>query len=289
MPQTPQDRSEPQRSEAANDREKKEPTTLEEQTLPSQEKEESKKEHEYAAADAPQNVTAEESGRQEPISSQDPKGEPTHKKPETENPEEKTPTTPRVKTEEQEDPLADSAPKKRSLLDSKLGKVRTKGVPSLSNMNGGNQKESTAETEKTSTEDDEMILNANKPARQFNQAELWAAWDEYAAIIRDQDKQSYYSTLTKHKAILKDNFRVELLIDNHIQKTDLDDDRVNLLAFLREKLQNWRITLVGIIDEESRNDGDSLYDPQKKFEAMVDSNPTLAKLKQKFDLDVDYD
>lgn len=285
----PQKRPEPHRSEAAAVGEKKDPTTLEEQALPSEEKEEKKQEHEYAAADAPQNVTAEESGRREPISSEDRKDEPTPLNQDRENLEKKAQTTPRLKTEEQVDPLADSAPKKRSLLDSKLGKVRTKGVPSLSNMNGGNQKESAAETKKTSAEDNEMILNANKPARQFNQAELWAAWDEYATIIRDQDKQSYYSTLTKHKAILKDNFRVELLIDNHIQKTDLDDDRVNLLAFLREKLQNWRITLVGIIDEESRNDGDSLYDPQKKFEAMVDSNPTLAKLKQKFDLDVDYD
>ncbi|HKL03515.1 MAG TPA: DNA polymerase III subunit gamma/tau, partial [Cryomorphaceae bacterium] len=250
----------------------------------------------YPLSEDSKNLSAEESEKQEGSPKPAQKEAPVPKNPEVESGEmdlQKT-ANPKMPSAEnigkQDNPASAPAAKKRSLLDSKLGKVKTKGVPTLSSMNGASQAgESNSEVKDTSGEDHEMILNANKPAKEFNQAQLWEVWDEYAANIRDQDKQSYYSTLTKHKAILRDNFRVELLIDNHIQKADLDDDRVNLLSFLRERLQNWRITLEGIIDEETKNDGDSLYDPQKKFEAMVESNPALGKLKLKFDLDVDYD
>ncbi|MCA1761980.1 MAG: DNA polymerase III subunit gamma/tau [Flavobacteriales bacterium] len=266
-------------------------------------KEPSHRANEYQSKDSNPILTAEESGNAdteghfENANKAAEDAEPGSEKPDENASLREDRATP-PKESHKEEPIADgskvdshsAAPaKKRSLMESKLGKLKTKGMPSLADMNSASAAETNTEAEKQENVDDEAILNANKPANEFNQADLWKVWDEYAAIVKERDLQSYYATLTKHKAILKDQFRVELLIDNHIQKTDLDEDRVNLLAFLREKLQNWRITLEGIVDEEIKNDGDSLYDPQKKFEAMVESNPTLAKMKQMFDLDVDYD
>src|SRR5690554_2390896 len=178
---------------------------------------------------------------------------------------------------------------KKSGFSSKLGKGKLKGLTSLSSMQTQVQEETVLQPESSAGESIGAILHENRPKADFNLAELWAAWDEYAALMKEEDKQSYYSTLTKHKPVMREKFKIELLVDNHIQKSDLDDDKGRLLGHLREKLNNWHIQLEGVIDEEESTDGDSLYDPYKKYEAMIEKNPTLAKMKHLFDLDVDYD
>jgi DNA polymerase-3 subunit gamma/tau len=95
--------------------------------------------------------------------------------------------------------------------------------------------------------------------------------------------------LTKRKPILRDNFKIELLLDNEIQKGDLETDKGNLLGFIREKLNNWQIQLQGIIDEDEAGDDMDLYSPEAKFKAMAEINPAITTMKQLFDLEVDYD
>ncbi len=175
-------------------------------------------------------------------------------------------------------------------FSSRLGKAKSKVLPSLQSL--GNSSANQGESIKKTVEEiaqSTSVLHENRPANEFNLGQLWKAWDEYAAQIKEEDKQSYYATLTKHKPVMRDKFQIELLVDNHVQKSDLDADKVRILEFLREKLNNWKVQLEGVIDEEEGTDGDSLYEPQKKYEAMVEKNPTLAKMKRLFDLEVDYD
>lgn len=180
-------------------------------------------------------------------------------------------------------------PPKKPGFSSKLGKGKLQGLTSLSSMNTTKEESKPTDSQSSKPESIGTILHENRPKTEFNLAELWAAWDEYAAQVKEEDKQSYYTTLTKHKPVVREKFHIELLVDNHIQKSDLDADKGRLLEHLREKLNNWHIMLEGVIDEAESNDGDSLYDPYKKYEAMIEKNPTLAKMKQLFDLDVDYD
>ena len=189
------------------------------------------------------------------------------------------------KSEKQKD---DRARTDKPSFNSKLAGLKTKGIPTLSQLGSTKRNSDLTPQDEAEPMDDLSPLD-NKPADNFNQAELWKAWDEYSELIKQADKQSYYVTLTKHKAILRDDFKLEFLVDNHVQLQDLNNDKANLVGFLREKLNNWRIVLTGIIDEVERDDGDSLYDPQKKFEAMAERNPSLIDLRKRFDLDVDYD
>jgi len=177
----------------------------------------------------------------------------------------------------------------KSTFNSKLSGFKTKGVPTLSQLGGKNPSSKSSEEKGGDELIDDLSPLDDKPASDFNQADLWKAWEEYAEQVKQADKQSYYATLTKHKALLRDDFKLEFLVDNHVQLQDLNNDKANLVGFLREKLNNWQIVLTGVIDEVERDDGDSLYDPQKKFEAMVERNPSLLELRKRFDLDVDYD
>lgn len=126
-------------------------------------------------------------------------------------------------------------------------------------------------------------------ANDFDLNQLWAAWDRYSQQIKKEDRQSYYATLSKHQPIMKEKYQIEFLVDNHVQKGDVDLDRINLIGFLRETLSNFEIQLSVIIDDQDTDDGDSLYEPSKKYEAMLKDNPTLETFRKRFDLDIDFD
>ncbi len=218
-------------------------------------------------------------------------------KPEPAKPEQPKPTTPsntKLETPLKEE-VAPPAPKtetskpaaKKAGIGGKLSGLKSRGLPSLNDI--GTQKKKSKFSSDEAAVFDQNSFQEGKPVNEFNMAQLWASWDRYAKSIKEQDKQSYYATLSKHKPILKEDFKVEYLVDNHVQKQDLDHDKANLLEYIREDLQNWKIILDVIIDEEDADDGDSLYEPQKKFEAMAKDNPVLIELKKRFDLDIDYD
>lgn len=253
--------------------------------------------------------------RSQPEPAREPKKEPAEDKPVSSPSEETvhkvaketpTETEPRPSLSESETPKAPQEPtpsenpeaevkpntleepsnaSKRSPLSSKLGKAKSIGLPSLKSMKteGDKPKEDVSEGDKPEATFDD------KPADAFNLAELWEAWEEYAAGIKEADKQSYYATLTKRKPVMREENLIELLVDNHVQLSDLDADRANLLAFLREKLNNWQVQLKGVIDDAEEESDENLYDPVKRFAALAEKNPDLKKFKDRFDLDIDYD
>ncbi|MGB6036272.1 MAG: hypothetical protein WBG42_08385, partial [Cryomorphaceae bacterium] len=203
------------------------------------------------------------------------KESPTKEKPVEKAPEANTVEEPKV------------SPKNlNSGFSAKLGNGAMKGLPSLSAMKA---KLETKEEKVAADSEDEAANYEGKPADSFNLNELWEAWKEYAAKINAEDRQSYYVTLTKHDPVVVEENQIKFLVDNHVQVSDLNDDKGNLLEFLREKLNNWRIQLNVVIDEAETKDGDSLYDPSAKFNAMAEKNPLLKELKNRFDLDIEHD
>ncbi|MFT6998929.1 MAG: DNA polymerase-3 subunit gamma/tau, partial [Cryomorphaceae bacterium] len=171
-------------------------------------------------------------------------------------------------------------------FSSKLGKGKMMGLPSISAMKA---KLETKDEKSDLDSTNEEAYYEGKPADAFNLNELWDAWKAYAAKIKAEDKQSYYATLTKHDPVVVEENQIEFLVDNHVQISDINEDKGTLLEFLREKLNNWRIQLNVVIDETETKDGDSLYDPSAKFAAMAEKNPLLKELKNRFDLDIEHD
>jgi hypothetical protein len=58
------------------------------------------------------------------------------------------------------------------------------------------------------------------------------------------------------------------------------------MSFLREKLRNNVFTLEIILSKEEGEQ--RLYTIQDKFKRLAEINPSLQKLRQTFDLDLDY-
>jgi len=171
-------------------------------------------------------------------------------------------------------------------IKSKLGKAKMMGLPSISAMKDKLE----SKEEKTAEEStNEATYYEGKPADAFNLNDLWAAWKEYTDMVKADDKQSYYVTLTKHDPVVVEENQISFKVDNHVQLSDINNDKGNLLEFLREKLNNWKIQLNVVIDVTETKDGDSLYEPSAKFAAMAEKNPLLKELKNRFDLDIEHD
>lgn len=174
-------------------------------------------------------------------------------------------------------------------FSSRLAGRRSKGMPSLHDTGSNTKGPGEGATGDAEQNFNPLAIDDKRPATPFNLAQLWEVWDTYASQIKDQDRQSYYATLTKRKPVVREENKIELIIDNHVQLSDLEADKANLLGFLREGLKNWHIQLVGVIEEGDTDDDVHLYTPEERFKAMVETNPTLAAFKQRFDLDVEHD
>lgn len=75
-------------------------------------------------------------------------------------------------------------------------------------------------------------------------------------------------------------------ITNPIQETMLNEFRLELTTFLRERLQNSMIQVVGelrMVDEKKM-----VYTPRDKFEYLMNKNPLIKEMKDRLGLDPDY-
>ncbi len=124
-----------------------------------------------------------------------------------------------------------------------------------------------------------------QPATEFTQSQLENLWDEFAASI-EMESPNFFSTLTKRKPELKDNFLIELVIDNKVQEDEIIFRKADLLGFLRSKLNNSQIQLntkIVLVQEKTKP-----YTPQEKFNKMAEKNPELINLKKTLDLEIDF-
>ena len=215
------------------------------------------------------------------------KAEPKHEDPASVAPEasyEKPISSPTEKIEEPENKHAQitpgALPQAKRSLSGKLGKMKRQDTMSLAGMKMENKN-----LEKDD-EDTELSLDpvAGKPREPFSLAELKATWQEFSKHLAAEGKQSLTATFDSIPKI-KNNEHLVLHLHNDVQLVQINEVKPDLIEFLREKLQNWGITLEAIVEEVE--DSPSFL-PRDQLKAMEEKNPTLAKMRQEFDLDIDY-
>jgi len=82
---------------------------------------------------------------------------------------------------------------------------------------------------------------------------------------------------------IKDNM-VHLTMPSGMMKSELLKTKPKLLRHFREKLNNYSVDLVITVNEE--NQKKYAYTPQEKYNKLLGKNEALAKLKNKFKLDL---
>jgi len=142
------------------------------------------------------------------------------------------------------------------------------------------KEQATGETEKV--ED-----YSNKPRTSFTLEQLKAKWKSYAYQVQKQKRIRVYAALAKRDPELKDNFEVVFTIDNSAQEESLENERTNLLSFLRKELNNYGISLTIKLTEKEESTME--YSSGKdRFKQMQEKNAVLEDLRKKLGLDIEY-
>jgi len=132
---------------------------------------------------------------------------------------------------------------------------------------------------------DENSISPERIAQNdFNQEKLEKIWIYYTESIAQQ-YPNFYSILSTRKPLLKENFIIELRIDNRAQEMTLKERRGDLLDFLRGELRNQKIQMETILIESVSQS--KPYTAEDKYRVMVEKNPALKALRESLDLELE--
>ena len=124
----------------------------------------------------------------------------------------------------------------------------------------------------------------NHPKDLFTEEELQLFWQEYVNLLREKGENSMASIVATDIPKLEDNFKVSFTVPNKLMEDQFRKGRPKLLNFLREKANNYGITIHVKLNESVEKK--FAYTPLEKFNKMKENNPLLEKLRQAFELDM---
>jgi len=137
--------------------------------------------------------------------------------------------------------------------------------------------------EKSSSADFEK----DKPREKFTYDDLIMTWKRFAFQCKEEGMDTLYAALSgRDPKVNLETFLITHEIDNTVQKTFLETHEARLMAFLRNELKNFSVSLT--IVEVTSDDTKKLYSGKDKFEDMVKRNPHLQTLQKRFKLDIDF-
>ncbi len=110
-------------------------------------------------------------------------------------------------------------------------------------------------------------------------------WKMYLQQVTEQGKRSLHSVYKTINPSISHN-KILLEVSNSSELTQAEDDRLNLLSFLKEQLDNRSIYIEIVLAKEEKQEK-TYYTNKDKFEAMATENPALNELKMKLGLDIE--
>lgn len=167
---------------------------------------------------------------------------------------------------------AESDEKKIEVAENKISSHKPKTISILGSLK---QELANEEENKTPIKSD-----------QFTEVEFLDAWNEMNSMFSKMGKTNLSLALTSNTPNLSDNFLIEITLSNTSQIELIQEEKMNLLGFLRKRLNNDLIDLTPkVVQSNAEN---TPYTNSDKYKKMYEQNKNLAILGQKLGLDPDY-
>ncbi len=130
------------------------------------------------------------------------------------------------------------------------------------------------------------LLQNNLLKTSFTQQALETTWDKYANDLKAKGRANLASALLSKRPVLTDESIIEFSVNNKALEESINEDKLNFLGFLRKELNNFSIqlNLVMTVAEDKTN----LYTATDKYKHLAEKNPNINKLRQAFDLDIEF-
>lgn len=119
----------------------------------------------------------------------------------------------------------------------------------------------------------------------FTQTELTIYWDEYADKLKN-DSPHLYSTLKSSRPVLQSGWNITFTLGNKVLEDELSLRKTEMMEFLRERLNNYKIQLQTSVAETQQTM--KPYTDKEKYEMMAGKNPALRTLREELDLEIEY-
>jgi len=122
-----------------------------------------------------------------------------------------------------------------------------------------------------------------KPKNTFTEEEMLEAWKEYTQKVDNEGKYNLLSHLTMGTPIIKGT-NIHLEFPNNTIKLEVERAQHDLLMFIKEKLQNFDISLTITVNEKEVKK--YAYTPIEKYNKLKEKNPLIETLRKEFGLDI---
>lgn len=162
-----------------------------------------------------------------------------------------------------------------------IKKTFVKSTGGLSGLLNADKQKSNQNQEEVAVQVPGTVLTSK-----ITQITLELAWQEFAEELKSKGKTTDFSAFTMNKPVLVEENRVTFNVHNKMVEERLNGDKTTLMGFLRDRLKNNVFTLEIILSKEEGEQ--KIYTSQDKFKRLAEINPALQKLRQTFDLDLDY-
>ena len=125
-----------------------------------------------------------------------------------------------------------------------------------------------------------------KIKEKYTELNMQQAWSAFSIKTQNEGKTNLYITLSSSVPILLTNNIILIKISNEAQQKILDENKIELLSYLRSKLKNDFIEINTEMSIESKID--IPYTNKDKFMKMIEENPSIKILQNKLGLDPDH-
>ncbi len=103
-------------------------------------------------------------------------------------------------------------------------------------------------------------------------------------LLNKKGERSIASIIGTDIPTLGADFQISFTVPNKLMQDQFKKGRPKLMNFLREKLNNYGIAIVVLLNEAVEKK--FAYTPDEKYKKLKEKNPLLEKLRQAFELDL---
>jgi DNA polymerase-3 subunit gamma/tau len=118
--------------------------------------------------------------------------------------------------------------------------------------------------------------------QEFTEEQFLALWNSYTQKAKDEDKIHLYTLMNNDPII--NGTEITVLVENLALESTLQNEKVELLNFLRSQLKNFDLQIISKKAENTQKK--RIYTNKDKYTYMVEKNPQIEDLRRRFNLDI---
>ncbi|SHG96996.1 DNA polymerase III subunit gamma/tau [Flagellimonas flava] len=128
-----------------------------------------------------------------------------------------------------------------------------------------------------------VVDQQDLPTTLFTQEDMQMHWNDFVQLLEDQGRKILASNLQADVPKLRDDYTIWIELPNSTMKKEIEREQSLMLDYLKQKLDNYSITLQISVNEEVAKK--FAFTPEEKYQKLREKNPAIDMLRKEFDLD----